>query len=56
MSKVVFSDKLRALLSDPEGARQFQSWMTTGKPELIAFRKNGEEVTVKPEYLKMFAQ
>ena len=56
MTKVVFSDRLRALLSDPEAAKQLQQWMATGKPELITVRKDGEEVTVRPEFAKRFIE
>jgi hypothetical protein len=49
--KVAFSDKLRALLSDPEAARQFQEWTITGKPDLITFHKDGDEITVRPQYV-----
>lgn len=50
--KVAFSDKLRDLLSDPEAAKQLQSWMATGKPEFITIRKDGDELTVRPEYVQ----
>lgn len=49
--KVAFSDRLRALLSDPEAARQLQSWMTTGKPEFITIRQDGNEITVRAKYV-----
>jgi hypothetical protein len=53
-NKVVFSDRLREMLSDPEAAKQFQSWMASGKPELITIRRNGDEITVRPEYVKQY--
>lgn len=51
--KVAFSDRLRALLSDPEAARQLQSWMTTGKPEFITIRQDGNEITVRAKYVPL---
>lgn len=50
--EVAFSDKLRALLSDPEAEKQLQSWIATGKPEFITIRKDGEELTVRPKFVK----
>lgn len=50
--KVAFSDHLRALLSDPEAARQFRSWMATGKPEFITIKQDGNEIAVRSKYVK----
>jgi len=50
--KVAFSDRLRDLLSDPEAEKQLRSWMATGKPEFITIRKDGEELIVKPKFVK----
>ncbi|HDR9497059.1 TPA: hypothetical protein QDC06_000244 [Burkholderia cepacia] len=52
--KVAFSDRFRALLSDPEAERQLQSWMETGKPEFITIKQDGDEITVRPQYVKSF--
>ncbi|MDN7490579.1 hypothetical protein QZM35_22980 [Burkholderia sp. AU45274] len=52
--KVAFSDRLRDLLSNPEAERQLQSWMTTGKPEFITIKRDGDEITVRPEYVQSF--
>lgn len=50
----VFSDRLRTLLSDPEAAKQLQSWMATGKPEFITIRKDGDEIVVRAEYVNRY--
>jgi hypothetical protein len=50
--QVAFSDRIRALLSDPEAERQLRSWMTTGKPEFITIKRDGDEITVRPEYVQ----
>jgi len=52
--KPAFSDRLRDLLSDPEAAKQLQSWMATGKPELITIRKDGNEIVVRAEYVNRY--
>lgn len=53
--KVAFSDRLRALLSDPEAARQLRSWMATGKLEFITIRQGGDEIVVLPKYVPLLA-
>ncbi|WP_174958570.1 hypothetical protein [Burkholderia aenigmatica] len=50
--KVAFSDRLRALLSNPEAEKQLRSWMTTGKPEFITIKRDGDEITVRPQYVQ----
>jgi TusA-related sulfurtransferase len=50
--RFAFSDRLRVLLSDPEAERQLRSWMATGKPEFIKIKRDGDEITVRPEYVR----